>query len=121
MRARLISALISVTLMSPAAAAPTSSNIVTLSPEQSTCNYPCGRVAVIFVHGITGDATTWTATGQPSWPELLANDPLVGQKLDVYRLDYFSQLNDGASASKISEKIGEKLDALLFNAGYSKI
>src|SRR6201988_1453485 len=97
-------------------------NPVSLDPVPRTvpnanCAYPCNRVAVIFIHGINGDSTTWR-NGQSEWPKLLADDlPLqaeIGVDFDVYQVSYYSRLNEGPSVPKISKTLAKKLDDMLF-------
>lgn len=98
------------------------------SPPNLPCADPCNRTAVLFVHGFNGDRTTWQ-NGDVQWPELLADDPQIGSDLDVYRLDYFSTLTQGAAVPKLSKMIAERLDQKFFGdsaqpspqTAYSKI
>lgn len=89
----------------------------------TTCGYPCNRVAVIFIHGITGDRTTWV-NGTADWPQLLAEDTALRREIgdmDVFRVEYYSTRNDGPSVPSISKALAKKLDDVLFGRGYSKI
>ena len=69
-------------------------DVVRVEIEQvGDCAVPCDRVAVIFVHGLGGSRETWLNTSgstQVYWPQLLAEDPELGAKLDIYRVDYDS-------------------------------
>jgi pimeloyl-ACP methyl ester carboxylesterase len=109
-------------------------NPVSITPIPRTvpdpgCHVPCERVAVIFVHGITGSSTTWK-NGEIEWPKLLADDrelqAEIGVDLDVYRVDYYSYLNEGPSVPRISKALSQELDSQLFGEpfqgkGYTKI
>jgi hypothetical protein len=97
-------------------------------PPRPACPVPCKRVAVIFVHGITGDLTTWKhKDAQADWPQMLASDKdlqtenEIETQLDVYRVTYYSQLNEGPSVNAISQELGRRLDDKLFRNQYSKI
>src|SRR5260370_42569678 len=52
---------------------PVSFTLIPPTVPKPTCGYPCNRIAVIFVHGITGDSKTWK-NGEVEWPKLLADD-----------------------------------------------
>lgn len=101
---------------------PTMAETVTLKRVSETpCSAPCNRVAVIFVHGITGDSNTWKNQAS-DWPLLLAKDPAIGSDLVVYRVDYYSRRNEGPSVPSLSKKLGMILDDELFRDGqYSKV
>ena len=130
----LLTLMIALVAASPGVAQPTMQDPVQISdigrtPPNGPCQYPCNRVAVIFIHGITGDSTTWS-NGTVEWPKLLADDSdlqtELGTALDVYRVDYFSQLNEGPSVTTINKNLSAKLDEKLFGRplggrGYSKI
>lgn len=47
---------------------------------------PNNQGVIVFVHGITGDATsTWTSSSGTYWPEMLTHDPVFdGQGIYVY-------------------------------------
>ncbi len=46
-------------------------------------------VAVVFVHGIFGDQTTW-ASQETSFPQMLTSDPAFGDKVDAFVFQYYS-------------------------------
>lgn len=46
-------------------------------------------VAVVFVHGIFGDETTW-ASQETSFPQLLTSDPAFADKVDAFVFRYYS-------------------------------
>lgn len=91
--------------------------IVRVERENPTpCATPCDRIAVIFVHGITGAKSTWKNDNGAYWPQLLADDPQIGVKLDIYRIDYDSFiLSPGPAAEDVSEVLAAKLDELIFS------
>src|SRR5262245_16829550 len=75
--------------------------IVRLLPEHvRSCDTPCERLAVIFVHGLTGSRATWS-NGNSFWPDLLATDPEIGKDIDVYRIDYDSFRFSGPAINKV--------------------
>jgi pimeloyl-ACP methyl ester carboxylesterase len=67
-------------------------------------------IAVVFVHGVFGDATgSWTGSGD-SFPRLLADDPELKPLLDVFVFDYFSDhLRDSPSMDAIVSQLSETL------------
>jgi len=98
---------------------PVSLDLLSRTPLDPNCTYPCGRTAVIFIHGITGDRSTWG-----TWPELLRDDQALKEEIgifDVYLVGYYSSLNEGPSVPSISRALGRLLDDRLFRKGYSKI
>ena len=99
-----------------ASMSPAQDEIVRVEGEKlSTCSTPCDRIAVIFVHGITGAKSTWQNDNGAYWPHLLADDPRIGAKLDIYRVDYDSFiLAPGPSAEDVVAALAVKLDDLIF-------
>ncbi len=130
----LLTVMIILVAASPGVAQPSMQDPVQISdigrtPPDGPCQYPCNRVAVIFIHGINGDSTTWK-NGDVEWPKLLADDSdlqtELGTELDVYRVDYYSQMTEGPSVPTISKELAARLDQKLFGRplggrGYSKI
>lgn len=47
---------------------------------------------ILFVHGFTGDSSTWRNGDAPSFPELLAVDPEISNNYDVAEFGYFTKL-----------------------------
>lgn len=83
---------------------------------------PCDRMAVIFVHGIGGSSTTTWTNGDVYWPKLLADDPDIGSKIDVYALNYDSSLLwSRGSIVDIMKRIDRELDDLFYKRRYQKI
>jgi hypothetical protein len=60
--------------------------------KAAACDAPCKRTAVVFIHGIGGSASTWQNANGTYWPNLLATDQAIGDKIDIYRFDYDSDL-----------------------------
>jgi pimeloyl-ACP methyl ester carboxylesterase len=97
---------------------------VRIVPENPTaCATKCDRIAVLFFHGITGTKSTWQNENGAYWPDLLAGDPQLGAKLDIYRVDYDSFLfASNADVETVQRELQAKLDKLLFEEKkYKKI
>jgi pimeloyl-ACP methyl ester carboxylesterase len=97
--------------------------VVHVVPEKADECDPCDRTAVIFVHGIGGSRETWVnSSAGKYWPKLLADDPEIGSKIDIYRVDYPSSLlwNKG-SIIEIMKNVNLELDWLFYNRPYQKI
>jgi pimeloyl-ACP methyl ester carboxylesterase len=94
-----------------------------LIPESvHPCDAPCARMAVIFFHGITGSRATWfNAPTQFYWPSALGEDPLLADKLDVYRVDYTSTTWSGPSFNDIGSSVALAIDPLMIQRRYSKV
>lgn len=76
------------------------------------CTAPCQRAAVVFIHGVMGSKETWQ-NGTASWPNLLATDPIVGDNVDVYRVDFDSYLfSPGPSLVDVLIELEQQLDHL---------
>lgn len=89
--------------------------------SKSNCNAPCERAAVVFIHGITGSKDTWE-NGNNSWPNLLANDPSIGDKVDVWRIDFDSYLFfQGPSLVDVMLSLQKQLDRLFERKKYSTV
>lgn len=52
------------------------------------------RTAVVFIHGFTGGADTWTNTGGISFADMLSADPKLNQYFDFFTFDYFTKATD---------------------------
>ncbi|MGB9365548.1 MAG: alpha/beta fold hydrolase [Xanthobacteraceae bacterium] len=92
------------------------------------CAAPCPRTAVLFVHGITGGRDTWLTPDSGGrrgayWFELLAADPQIGHRLDIYTINYDSYgIQASPTVRQIQVQLSAKLDALLFREKkYSKV
>ena len=67
-------------------------------------------VAVVFVHGIFGDDTTW-GQGEVTLPKLLASDPVLGNSVDVFLFEYFSPyLGNANKITDLAEQLRGDLD-----------
>lgn len=84
------------------------------------CSIPCDRTAVVFIHGIIGSKATWSADSSNGyWPDLLATDPSLGSKLDVYRVDYDSFLFEaGPSIVDVLRSLQTQLDEIFLKKQY---
>ena len=92
-----------------------------IDESQIACATPCERAAVVFIHGILGSKETWQS-GTTFWPTLLASDPNIGDKVDVYRVDFDSYLfAPGPSLVDVLRELQERLDSLLEAKQYSKV
>ena len=69
------------------------------------------RGVIIFVHGLTGDATTtWTSSSGKYWPEMLTHD-LAFDGQDIYVYEYVSPKMTGAlSLSQLTNEMYVRLD-----------
>lgn len=89
--------------------------------SRGTCSVPCRKAAVVFIHGLMGSEATWQ-NGTSSWPRLLATDPEIGNKVDVYRVDFDSYLfASGPSIVDVLGELQEQLDSLFEKNKYPKI
>lgn len=94
---------------------------ITESEEQNArgphrCMNPCYRTAVVFVHGVTGNASTWAAKDRPSWPAMMTRDAGLKNKIDVYRVDYSSRSFVAPSVIDVSRQFDRELDEILFDS-----
>jgi pimeloyl-ACP methyl ester carboxylesterase len=74
---------------------------------------PGNEVAVVFVHGVFGDATsTWTNSATKAyWPELLKDDPAFSNA-SIYVFEYpTSVFSQNLSINEIAEVMQRTLDA----------
>jgi hypothetical protein len=75
---------------------------------------PSGKpIAVVFVHGVLGDGSTWTRPGASykSLPELLSEDPILSPKIDVFVYEYYTPaLSEAPMISDLSEQLRETLN-----------
>jgi pimeloyl-ACP methyl ester carboxylesterase len=98
--------------------------VVSIIEERpAACDSPCNRTAVIFVHGIGGSVDTWTDdVTKKSWPNLLASDDEIGNKIDIYQIDYNSSLlwKEPTIVETIN-KVDLELDRLFYKRQYKKI
>jgi pimeloyl-ACP methyl ester carboxylesterase len=89
--------------------------------SHANCSAPCQRSAVVFIHGILGSHETWQ-NGAINWPSLLAGDPEIGDKVDVYRVDFDSYLfTAGPSIIDVTQGLERHLDGLFRAKKHSKI
>jgi triacylglycerol esterase/lipase EstA (alpha/beta hydrolase family) len=97
--------------------------IVRLTTHRAVeCEAPCNRAAVVFIHGITGSQETWgDPNGTLYWPKMLAAESSLSNDLDIYQLDYDSNMFEGPAAIPIEEGIEAHLDRLLLEKQYSKV
>lgn len=63
---------------------------------------PPRKVAVVFIHGLFGDTTgSWTHPDGTRFFDLLADDPDVGDKVDVFAFGFTSNMFSGGSLNVI--------------------
>ncbi len=97
--------------------------IVRVVAESPTaCQSPCNRTAVVFIHGILGSRETWQNSDTDHyWPKMLATDPDIGNKLEVFRVDYDSFLfSAGPAFVDVLKMLETKLDELFMQRKYPK-
>src|SRR5262249_25520107 len=94
-----------------------------LIPESvRPCDAPCARLAVVFIHGFTGARTTWlNDTTKFYWPAGMAADPQMGDQLDIYRIDFDSYYQSGATFDDIGKDVALALDPLMSRRQYNKV
>lgn len=89
--------------------------------SDSHCVSPCSRIAIIFIHGITGNQDTWLNEDTSArWPDLIANDPKFERQIDVFSIDYDSDGFSGPSFVTILKELDQQLDDLLVSKNYEK-
>ena len=95
------------TLFTVVGYAQTQPSAVQIRATREGCTTPCD--AVVFVHGIFGDDTTWTRNASsPGWPDFVAGDPdLTG--VDILRIDYTTKYPVQASLLGASNPKGEDI------------
>ena len=98
-----------------------SAQVTIIQDGDSSCPTPCSRIAVIFVHGLTGSQKTWANGTGSSFPKLLAEDSTLLGKLDVYSVSYASLWNSGPSIDQVIDEFSTELDNLIKKKRYSKI
>ena len=63
---------------------------------------------ILFIHGFTGDASTWMNPVYGSFPELLLKDPEINVKFDIAHFVYHTKLlnlfSNASNASKLMKK-----------------
>jgi pimeloyl-ACP methyl ester carboxylesterase len=97
--------------------------IARLVPQRTVnCDSPCGRTAVIFIHGITGSRETWgNPEGDLYWPNMLSTESDLRNGLDIYQIDYDSTTFSGPAVVPIVKALETQLDDLLRDKKYSKV
>lgn len=95
--------------------------VTILQDNHPNCSTPCSRIAVIFIHGLTGSQETWTNGTGSSFPKLLAEDPVLHDQLDVYSVNYSSLWNSGPPIVQVTRELSSELDNLIKEKRYSKI
>jgi pimeloyl-ACP methyl ester carboxylesterase len=78
---------------------------------------PCERTAVVFIHGLGGTFDTWKNDDTNTyWPKLLAEDPDIAEKIDVYVVRYDSYLlGTSPSITLVAKAIAKQLDGILID------
>lgn len=95
--------------------------VAVLHQGNGNCAAPCPQLAVIFLHGFTGSQETWNNGAGVSFPKMLAEDPAIGDKLDVYSLSYESLWNSGAPIVETTNQVAAAIDAVVKDKRYGKI
>jgi len=97
-------------------------DVVRVVPESIVeCSTSCERAAVVFIHGLLGSHDTWK-NGTAYWPALLTTDPNLGNKVDVYRVDYDSYMfSAGPSLGDVLKEVQAKLDPILLQPKYRRV
>jgi triacylglycerol esterase/lipase EstA (alpha/beta hydrolase family) len=115
--------LFSIVLMVVSAFAAHAESIVRLEPQDGYhCPVPCERPAVIFIHGIIGTKATWgDPTSDLYWPKMLSRERDLGDDLDIYQIDYDSNLFSGPAVVPVEEALEQQLDSLMKRERYSKV
>ncbi|MEX0289745.1 MAG: ABC-three component system protein [Flavobacteriaceae bacterium] len=49
---------------------------------------------ILFIHGFTGNSSTWKNGGQTSFGELLGNQQAISDKFDIAEFEYFTRLTN---------------------------
>ncbi len=107
---------------SPSAQDSMENNLVRIEHvSDADCASPCSRIAVIFIHGITGGQDTWlNEDTQAHWPNLIATDPAFESLVDVFSIDYDSAPFSGPSFVTILNELARQLDDVLMRKNYNK-
>ncbi|WP_066065230.1 ABC-three component system protein [Neobacillus soli] len=79
---------------------------------------------IIFVHGFTGDKSTWTNSDGKSFPEMLKEENEICKNFDIAYFDYFTKLVDlrktRLSTSFVGNLFGQSIKAKK-NIGINKL
>lgn len=90
--------------------------------HEGRCAKPCNRVAVIFIHGITGSRETWINTRTNAFfPALVSKDASLRGNVDVYHLDYESFKFSGPDINMIGEAVATAIDPLMNRKMYRRV
>lgn len=83
---------------------------------------PKARVAVVFVHGVTGDPVTTFGNTTTNWPALLAADADIGPHADVTSVGYVSSpISKASNINEISTRVLTRLEDKDVFAQHDKI
>jgi triacylglycerol esterase/lipase EstA (alpha/beta hydrolase family) len=96
----------------------------TLTQESSSsCEAPCvDTTAIIFVHGLTGSSDTWkNATTTAYFPKLLAEDPAVKDRIEVYSIEYGSLWTSGQPIVAVTKSVSAQIDTLLADKKFGQV
>ena len=69
------------------------------------------RRGVLFVHGFTGDAATWTHGTAPSFQQLIRNDPDLSD-FDVFTFQYKTKWRKGSPIELLARQLAGAMDQL---------
>ena len=99
-------ALTTIGSLRPPLASSQEAGAVTLASLRPECGTPCGRHALIFVHGLWGANTTWlNEQSRRSWPNLTATDQFF-KEFDIYVVNYLTELR-AARQPRLEDVVGE--------------
>jgi len=76
----------------------------------------------VFFHGILGSRETWRNSAETDyWPTMLAADPDIKERIEVFRVDYDSFLfSSGPAMVDVSKAVADKLDTLFKRQKYRR-
>lgn len=110
---RIIALLVLIALCLPVGAA-TPVQIDIASDRVTNCVRPCDeKIAVFFIHGLTGDRTTWQNAGTHKFfQDLIREDPAL-DSADIYTISYPSGEFTGPALVQILSSLETKLDNII--------
>lgn len=99
--------LVALLLLNRGVGAPWSMEITSEYAGDGPHNKP---VAVVFVHGIFGDKSTWGAQ-KTSFPQLLISDPEFAGKVDAFLFEYYSpHFGPASNVAELAKSLKAKLE-----------
>lgn len=81
------------------------------------------RMAIVFLHGVLGDAiTTFGTSAQANWPRLLADDPKIGPLADIISIGYASgPISKASNINEIATRVLLRLRDKQVFASHDKV